>query len=256
MPGTITPILSIVCVSAFDEERFEATLLSLKFEIDYFELVVVCPELDEGTIDLCEAFRASVNFPVKINHDLNHGIYTAMNIGIDGARGQFIMFWNSGDMCHSVENLRKLIEFIPTMSGSWGITQGIFEQGTNLNLDFDEIADFVLQDGGFVSHQCIFVNREALKKMGGLDTKFRVAADSKLITKLWLNGNPEFFSKPTVFVETPRFSARRHRLGRLETLIIILTVLPSKIKFRALKNIFYKELGFLKLKLQKSFKVF
>lgn len=166
------------------------------------------------------------------------------------------MFWNSGDRCYSVDNLRKLIEFISTMSGSWGITQGLLEWGPSLNLDFNEIKDFVLQNGGFVSHQCVFVNRETIKNIGYLDARFRVAADTKLITKLWLNSNPEFFSRPTVFVETPGISARRHRLGRLETFIIILTVLPSRIRYTAFKNKTYMEVHYLKLRLHRIFSFF
>lgn len=218
--------LSIVIVSAYDSIRLNQTLDSLPTDVSGLEVIIVCPKNDVLTQDLSSSFARSVIYPVNIVLDENSGIYPAMNLGIVKASGRYILFWNSGDLCYSLENLSTFLAALSESSSLWGVAQGDFSWRPPLELSLRNVWRFVFQSGGYISHQCVYAQKAIIAELGYFDTKYRVAADAKLISELWLAAKPSLINIVITQVEFPSFSANQQRTGRAENFKIAMQVLP------------------------------
>jgi glycosyltransferase involved in cell wall biosynthesis len=218
--------LSIIIVSAFDTFRLKKTLDSLSITAKGLELVIVCPENDSITKGLSLDFARNVTYPVFTIHDENLGIYPAMNLGVLNAQGKYVMFWNSGDLSYSEANMADLILALSNSSSPWGVAQGEFDWRPPLELNHRNVRRFIFQSGGYISHQCVYAKKSTIAELGFFDTKFRVAADTKLISELWFAARPSFIDTVVARVEFPGFSANQQRTGRLENFKIAFEVLP------------------------------
>jgi glycosyltransferase involved in cell wall biosynthesis len=220
------PTLSIIIVSAFDSFRLNKTLDSLLIATDGLEVIIVCPEHDAATRDLSSSFARNAKYPVRTIFDENRGIYPAMNLGVVNAGGKYVMFWNSGDLGYSEQNVANFILSLRNLSSPWGVVQGEFDWRPPLELNPRNVRRFVFQSGGYISHQCVYAQKSKIAELGFFDTKYRVAADTKLISKLWFNAKPSFIETVVARVEFPSFSAVQQRTGRIENFKIALEVLP------------------------------
>ncbi len=238
------PILSIIIVSYNDLDRLAITLTSLSDLDNNFEIVLVIPSTDFYSRDFCQEFSIHFSGRVSLVQDDGLGIYKAMNYGIAAARGQYICFWNSGDFLYSMANLERLCGQLKLNTYDFVIAQGAFSWQSPQILTVENLNKFICHfPNSFLSHQTIFFRRELLTEFKGYDIRFKVAADTKLITQFALKYRCNFFKLPVVHVEKPNFAALNNKRGRMETLYIALTSLPIRMKFTSLQNIFLREAG-------------
>jgi len=250
---SISPLLSIITVSAFDEKRLLKTIKSIGLIPMDVEHVVVVPKNDYNSIEMMNDVRNSHQINSKLVHDNNSGVYEAMNIGVSQASGEYVCFWNAGDELMSMTALLRLSSFIRASSLEWYIVQCNFGWRNSQILTLKEVENFALQKySAFISHQSVFVQRNLFIKMGGFSIKYKVAADTDQITKLFINYNPVFFHDFVVDVEIPNFASQHHRRARIEVLFIALRNLRGRQRLVALKNIFISEALLLKNKFGKS----
>jgi len=244
--------LSIIIVSAFDSLRLNKTLESLSITAHGLEVVVVCPENDSVTRDLSSNFARKTKYPVRIIFDNNCGIYPAMNLGALNAAGKYLMFWNSGDLAYSDRNVEKFILLLRDSSFEWGVAQGEFDWRPPLDLNIRNVKKFVSQTGGYISHQCVYARKLTISRLGFFDTKYRVAADTKLISKLWATAEPGFIETIVARVEFPSFSAAQQRTGRIENFKIALEILSFPVNLMAILSATRREFKYLFRKIIKS----
>lgn len=256
MPGAKKTTLSIVTVSANDTVRLARTFESLALDALGLHFLLICPDGDVLTQELFQELEGSLGFPASILHDSGAGIYEAMNLGLRSADSEYVMFWNSGDCLNSGEYLTNFIEFLEANLPNWGVVQGNFDWRNPQILTQDEVKNFSLHKGGYVSHQCVFAKRKLLLDLGGFESKYKVSADTKLTMLLWLNSEPIFFESPLVKVEIPAFSGVQNRIGRWENFKIIFSVLPLRYKIQAILNSLVREYSFLTKRLVRIFSRF
>jgi hypothetical protein len=245
-------ILSVITVAAYDIDRLKVTLESFKGAPNGVEFIVVCPESDFETIQYFKNFASKSTLTISLHHDRALGIYEAMNLGVRCSSGKFVTFWNAGDTCSSITNLSKLVNQLKTSSHRWVIVSAEFDWRDSLILNDNNLRRFVLQLGGYISHQSMVVKRLEFLILGGYDTKYRIAADTKLMTLLWKKYKVLFFEQPLIRVEFPNFSGKHNRLGRLENIKICITVIPWRFKLLSLAYAISRELQYVKVRLNKS----
>ena len=238
----IVPTISIITVSAFDEERLSATLKSLAMLGEGAEHVVVIPKDDSNSVALWERFKVEATIEMRMVHDRNQGVYHAMNIGVKEAKGDYICFWNAGDELISSNSLQKLISKLKRDQPEWMVFQGDFSWRKPLVLSEAEVQSFILHNPkSFVSHQCIVMKRNQFNSMHGFNTHYSVAADTDQMTKLFLKTRPIFENTSVVRVERPNLAATNHRRSRIESFVIASTSLKGTMRILAIKNIFRTE---------------
>lgn len=172
------------------------------------------------------------------------GIYQAMNLGVSGAAGKYVGFWNSGDTLFDLANLQELVIALDAMSDPWLICLANLEWVAKNDYSSTSMLRFLLSEPKqFISHQAVFINRLTLEEMGGFNTKYRVAADTELLMRCHQKfGEPRLFDKVVVDVQTPQFASHNNRRSRYEVFkISILRVQPHQ-KHKAVINLLKREI--------------
>jgi hypothetical protein len=246
--------LTVVTVSAFDEVRLRETLASFPDDLLSVEYLVITPKDDIKTKRLVDSLNIQRNLQARISHDEGNGVYAAMNLGIEQAFGEFIVFWNSGDTCESHDEFKKFITFLTDSDDAWGVFNAKFPWREPMDLSKRNLRRFVLQTGGYISHQTVYARKSLLLELGGFDESFLVAADTKLISQLWLRREFTLYDKNLVCVENPGLSGRLNRVGRLENFRIILTVLPIRYIVRSIASAIWRENGYLARKIVRAYR--
>jgi hypothetical protein len=238
-------ILSVITVVAYDLERLKISLKSYVGAPSNVQFVLVYPEADSKTETYVKKFLCENKLRITIIHDLGKGVYPAMNLGSKQTLGRYLMFWNAGDSCFSIENLNILIRDLDRSKPIWGFTQASFNWREPQALNTENVKNFVLQRGGYVSHQTLVARNSDFSYLGGFDESLKVAADYKLIAQLWQFGKVSFFDYEVVEVEFPNFSAQNNRVGRIENVKILFQAIPSKFVIISMFFILKRECNYL-----------
>ena len=238
-------LLTIVTVSSFDHTRLKRTLESTRILPIGVEHVFVVPEQDLGSRELLASAKERGKH-LKIAFDTNSGVYGAMNLGTFLASGEYVIFWNSGDILHSLADLEVFMSDLRSSQPSWAIASGILEVGTIHETSASDLRNFRDQKlGSYVSHQVIACKRELMFNLGLFDLSYKVAADTKMMQSLSRQEVPLFSSAVIVEIETPKFSAIHQRLGRFETGKLALYDILCRAYFRPILNVLKREINFL-----------
>lgn len=123
------------------------------------------------------------------------GIYPAMNRGLEGASGDFVLFLNAGDELHSPQTLKAVREILSTQPCSWayGQIEIVEESETTVvtpTWDFTEEMGHFFARGHFPPHQATFVRASDLRSLGGFDTSYQITADYKVFLELTQDSRP------------------------------------------------------------------
>ena len=167
--------------------------------------------------------------------------------------GTYLMFLNAGDSCQSTEELLNFTTYLEAMEPIWGFTQAKFSWRDPQELTLQNVKNFVLQRGGYLSHQTNFVRKSNFIHLDGFDENYKVAADYKLIAQLWQLSESSFCNHVLVNVEIPNFSAQNNRLGRLENLKILFEIIPFKFVACTLCFILLREFSYLLNRISRMF---
>ena len=239
-------LLTIVTVAAFDHSRLKLTIESTLELPSSVEHVFIIPEQDEVSRQILED-ALNQGKQLKIAHDSNSGVYSAMNLGVIIASGEYVIFWNSGDLMYSNSELEFFITEIEASKPTWAIARGVLEGGVIHENSLQDVWDFRNQKlGSYISHQVIACNRRVMFDLGLFDQRYRVAADTKLIQILTRLNQPLISSSKIVYIETPQYSARFHRRSRYETAKLAFLDLLFYFQMKPLLNVIMRELKFLR----------
>ncbi len=238
-------ILSVITVAAYDLDRLKTTLNSYIGTASTVEFILVYPVNDIITEAYVSEFMSENNIRITSVHDLGVGIYAAMNLGSKVSIGTYLMFWNAGDSCLSTDELINFTTYLETTKPIWGFTQARFNWRDPQKLNSQNVKNFVLQRGGYVSHQTNFTRRSDFINLSGFDESLKVAADYKLIAQLWQLGKVSFYEYEVVEIEFPNFSAQNNRIGRIENVKILFQALPLKFVTVSILFILRRECSYL-----------
>ncbi|MFS2168900.1 glycosyltransferase family 2 protein [Priestia megaterium] len=102
-------IVPIYNVESYLQKTIESTLLQNIIHSEY-EIILVNDGSTDGSLNICEKYEREYSNIILINKE-NQGVSTARNVGIERAKGQYLMFLDGDDLLE--ENiLLKLKEAI------------------------------------------------------------------------------------------------------------------------------------------------
>jgi hypothetical protein len=179
--------LSVITVVRDNTFGFIETLNSLKKQsLSEFNWVVIDSSIDRASIpSLLESSGRSADY-LWVEPE---GIYPAMNLGASFSKGRYIYFLNSGDTLFDSETLRQVEKNLAATSPLWAFGNIDFwnQMGGKLtepNWDYTAEQVHRFARGRFPGHQGVFVEKQAFEALGGLDTRFCIAADYHMICRL------------------------------------------------------------------------
>ena len=251
---SLSKLLSIVTVSAFDLKRLVLTLESLLPQDRRIEHVLVIPREDKETLNFLRKFNAENDMRLKITFDDSNGIYPAMERGAKASSGKFFTFWNSGDYLASRSQMNSLLDALEHERARWVLTGGMFSWVNYPTPNMALHKKFLLQTpGSYISHQCVLFSKEAFFNQHLFNFNYQVAADTEQIFRLSKLSVPNYLPFSAVGVEEGNYSAVRHRRARLELFSIAMFNLTGIDRIKALGNLTRQNLGFLFRKLSNRF---
>lgn len=164
-----------VCYNAGDS--LEKTILSvINQTYKNIEFIIIDGNSTDGTIDIIKRYSEHITF---WQSEPDHGIYDAMNKGIEQSHGDWLCFMNAGDRFVSSD---VIMDVLPYLKDDISIFHGniikVYEHhkeiGHQLNKDNIDLVDFFY---GTIDHQAAFIKRGLFEKYGKYNTTYQLAAD-------------------------------------------------------------------------------
>jgi glycosyltransferase involved in cell wall biosynthesis len=168
--------VSIITICYNEVDTIDGTLRSVISQSYYdYEWIVIDGGSYDGTKAILEQYKS------KFKHYLSgqdHGIYDAMNKGINLARGQYLIFMNGGDSFYS----STVIKDVFSRPTSGDIIYGdinIIQDNTSsiLKMPSNPSKKYLLKKT--IPHQATFTKRVLFEKIGSYDRSYKIAGDFK-----------------------------------------------------------------------------
>lgn len=181
--------LSIITINWNNAEGVERTLKSVLVQTNReFEHIIVDGASTDGSVDVIKEYVKQVNgdcadntstiqvgYKVKWVSEKDKGIYEAMNKGIRMAKGEYLLFLNSGDALENAE----VVENFYKADIKTDIATGI-EKRPNGKFDYPRKEEELCYSYFYLDtllHQSTFIRRDAFERFGMYNENNRVASD-------------------------------------------------------------------------------
>ncbi len=167
--------LSIITVNLNNRDGLEATIKSVASQTTHdFEFIVI----DGGSMDRSLAVIDS--HQGVISHWLSEkdtGVYQAMNKGIAMAKGEYLLFLNSGDYLYSNDTLSNVFSVEHKEDFLCG-RSAISQYGAVVHItEPPEVHTFATYYHATISHQATFIKREMFRDYGLYREDFKYNSD-------------------------------------------------------------------------------
>ena len=169
--------LSIITINWNNAEGLRSTLESVAAQTYHtFQHVIVDGASTDGSVDIIKAYvNQSLKYDVLWVSEKDKGIYNAMNKGIRMAKGEYLLFLNSGDALENAE----VVENFYKADVKTDIATGI-EKETNGHLIYpkkeEELSYSFFYDDTLM-HQSTFIRRDAFERFGMYNEGNRIVSD-------------------------------------------------------------------------------
>lgn len=166
--------LSIITINLNNREGLKKTAKSIVNQTftDY-EWLVIDGGSTDGSVDLIRQYINEISFWVS---ETDGGIYNAMNKGIQNARGEYLLFLNSGDYLFSSTVLDEAFESIDNEDIVYGLIKKETDGKISDSLAKSEITLLDLWHNR-IPHQSSFFNSSLFNRFGLYDETLHIVAD-------------------------------------------------------------------------------
>lgn len=143
------------------------------------ESIVIDGGSKDGTLAVLESYRARLNILIS---EPDHGIYDALNKGIKHSTGDVIGFLHADDVFDNNEVIAKvaLVFMDPTVDAVYGDLVYVRHDDIGQVIRYWKSGlydDAALARGWMPPHPTFYVRRSVYERLGGFDTRYRIAAD-------------------------------------------------------------------------------
>lgn len=182
------PFISIITINLNNASGLQETLDSVCEQTFYdWELLVIDEGSTDNSLDIIEKYKSKIRYSVS---EKDRGRYDAMNKGILVARGEYLIFLNSGDfLLHKnvftetkgrIDNEEADIYY-----GDIEIPKGSGRQTVHYN-DKPYLAYWRT---GNINHQAALYKRTVFEELGMYSLDYKLAADNEFNLRAFMHGN-------------------------------------------------------------------
>lgn len=178
--------ISIITVNLNNSVGLEKTIitvLSQKYKI--FEFIVIDGDSTDNSVKIIKKYNEQISFWVS---EKDNGIFHAMNKGIKVAKGEYLLFLNSGDVFNGES---ALLDFLNHKNFSGDIIYGDYKflNGEKIYPDLLTPLHFFKSS---LPHQSSFIKRSLFENFGLYDETFKIVSDKAFFLKCFLSNKVEF----------------------------------------------------------------
>ncbi|WP_291585398.1 glycosyltransferase family 2 protein [Bacteroides sp.] len=174
-------ILSIITVNRNNASGLKKTIESVISQNRYlYEFIIIDGASVDESLEIINQYKQYIDFYISEPDD---GIYNAMNKGIDHARGEYIIFMNSGDEFVAHDTLSKIKEYEMDTDFIFG---GILRtnQGKQISAEMpDKNVTLYTLLYRTICHQSTLIRTSTIKELGGYDEALKITADVCFLIK-------------------------------------------------------------------------
>ena len=149
-----------------------------------FEYILIDGGSTDGSALYIEEMKRHFDYWVS---EPDRGIYHAMNKGIEVARGEYLLFLNSGDRFHNNEIIAQVF---PMLDGHTQLFygDGIRESTTySIQSKYPDKLSFINFFSGGLNHQCIFFHKSLFENFGLYSEEYDIVSDWLFVVKILLS---------------------------------------------------------------------
>lgn len=179
--------LSIITVVYNNVNCITDTIVNVLKVKEYYkdvEYIIVDGGSNDGTVDIIKKYQDKISLWIS---EPDKGIYDAMNKGIDLARGEWLIFMNSGDSFYGNEEgfLNKIF------FNSQSIKDYDIIYGNTLTKNEQKIITIPLKKinpnfffSNTICHQSVFFNKKVFRDVGYYSLDYKIISDRDLLFKV------------------------------------------------------------------------
>lgn len=184
----MTPKISIITINLNNCDGLQKTIDSVVAQtFKDFEWIVIDGCSTDGSKELIERYAVHITYWVS---EPDKGIYNAMNKGIRIAKGEYLLFLNSGDWLCDAEILARFASRNNVEDFVYGNVIKVFSNGALENTKNDSLycnngkkltlKSFVF---GTIPHQACFIRRDLFERFGMYDESYKIVSDNVFFIK-------------------------------------------------------------------------
>jgi len=180
------PIISIITINYNNAAGLQKTMDSVISQtFQDFEFIVIDGQSSDNSLDIIKQ-NNRINFWLS---EKDNGIYDAQNKGILNAKGDYLLFLNSGDILASNTVLQKVSTLLSGGKsfyyGNLILEKNLVKQNHFAPKEID--MDFILNSTFW--HPCVFIKSDLFKSFGSYNTSFKIVGDYEFFIRCLLKPN-------------------------------------------------------------------
>ena len=178
--------VSIITVVKNHEKGLRTTLESiLEQTFTDWELIIVVGDSNDLTAEIAQ--HASLDTRVSVIWQKSKGIYPAMNLGIQNAKGEYVVFMNAGDIFYLPDTLKRFINIarecnVGVVIGGYRLDDYEKREYVFRKLRLSPLRFAFTRRGG--CHQSMIYNLAQVKALGGYNCEYLLSSDYDLTLKV------------------------------------------------------------------------
>ncbi|MCX6226043.1 MAG: glycosyltransferase family 2 protein [Bacteroidia bacterium] len=183
------PVVSVITVVYNSLSLIEKTITSIVSQsYPNIEFIVIDGGSSDGTVEIIRLYDKHISYWIS---EPDHGIYDAMNKGLEAASGDYVWFMNAGDRIYAADILEKIFPFDRGSAmgkgclvyfGDTMIVDSEYREVGLRRLRPPEVLTWKsFKKGMLVCHQAIIVNREIAEPF---DPQYKHSADFDWVVRM------------------------------------------------------------------------
>jgi glycosyltransferase involved in cell wall biosynthesis len=182
------PFFSIITINYNNHKGLEKTINSVIAQtFTNYEFLIIDGGSSDNFHEIIKKYGSKISLCIS---EKDKGIYDAQNKGINRAKGEYLIFMNSGDCFAENNTLDKVYEFMALYTGHsiyYGNTHLVDEDGTKRFLAPPEVLDMNFFYLATLNHQSCFIHRSLFARYGLYNLQYKIGADYDFFFKVFLN---------------------------------------------------------------------
>jgi glycosyltransferase involved in cell wall biosynthesis len=175
---------SIIICTYNSADKLPKTLKSVLSQTNNdFEVVIIDGLSNDGTIEVVKKYEEKFSGNLRWISEKDHGIYDAMNKGIDLSQGDWLYFIGAGDVLAYDDVFQKIASEIENQQCD--VLYGNVKRGDSGEVYDGQFSSEKLIEKN-ISHQAIFYHRNVFEKLGKYDLRYPLLADWEFNMR-WMN---------------------------------------------------------------------
>lgn len=174
------PKLSIITVNYNNEDGLKRTIDSVRSQnVSDYEFIVIDGNSTDKSVTLIEENNTSIS---KWISEPDKGVYQAMNKGVSMAKGEYLLFLNSGDHLFSNRALSTSSDYLKDYDFICFDIECVLGKNRYIKKHPDSL-DFSYLFSDTFAHQSTFIKRNVFENLGYYDESLKIVSDWKFFVQ-------------------------------------------------------------------------